>query len=96
MKHFYCYNESFFISYYPTGRYGRAKSKAQFTSHSLRSGLSFIDKYLYFDSNFTILNPMGASFNHGCAVTRVTQLLPIDYWPDEIEQKAPLAFTSGA
>ncbi|MFD0766055.1 carboxypeptidase-like regulatory domain-containing protein [Mucilaginibacter lutimaris] len=77
------YEGSFFISYYPTRRYGRAKSKARFTGHSSRSGISFIDKFLYFDSNGTILNPMGASFNNAWAVTRVAQLLPIDYWPDE-------------
>jgi hypothetical protein len=43
--------------------------------------ITFIDKYLLFDSNGTILNPLGARFDQAWGVTRVAQLLPIDYRP---------------
>jgi len=57
-----------------------------FVDRSKRPGtrvatISFIDKYLLFDSNGTILNPLGARFDQAWGVTRVAQLLPIDYRP---------------
>lgn len=57
-----------------------------FVERSKRPGtrvatISFIDKYLLFDSNGTILNPLGARFDQAWGVTRVAQLLPIDYRP---------------
>ena len=46
------------------------------------AAINFTDPYLYFDTNGTILNPMGVVFNYAWGSSRVAQLLPIDYWPD--------------
>lgn len=50
--------------------------------HPQYAAVSFTDSYLYFDTNGTILNPMGAVFSYAWGNSRVAQLLPIDYWPD--------------
>lgn len=44
--------------------------------------VTFIDKYLYFDINGSILNRMGVVFGQDWGRNRVVHLLPIDYWPD--------------
>lgn len=45
----------------------------------------FLDPNLYFDINGTILNPTGTMSKYKWGASRVAQLLPIDYWPEVLE-----------
>ncbi|MFD0766056.1 carboxypeptidase-like regulatory domain-containing protein [Mucilaginibacter lutimaris] len=45
----------------------------------------FNDKYLYFDTNATILNRSAVTFGLMWGNIRVVELLPADYWPPERE-----------
>jgi len=45
----------------------------------------FLDPNMYFDINGTILNPTGTMFKYKWGASRVAQLLPIDYWPEALD-----------
>jgi hypothetical protein len=47
--------------------------------------IEFTEPYLYFDSNGSILNPLGAIFGNSWGYNRVAHLLPVDYWPSASE-----------
>jgi hypothetical protein len=71
------YTTNLDVFYKPRNAKGKAvKAQPQYAT------VSFTDPYLYFDTNGTILNPMGAIFGYAWANSRVAQLLPIDYWPE--------------
>ncbi|QHS55668.1 carboxypeptidase-like regulatory domain-containing protein [Mucilaginibacter sp. 14171R-50] len=72
------YNTPLEVYYKPRKARGKAAN-----THPQYATIGFIDPYLYFDGNGTILNPMGVVFNYAWGNSRVAQLLPIDYWPNE-------------
>ncbi|MBK0377884.1 carboxypeptidase-like regulatory domain-containing protein [Mucilaginibacter segetis] len=71
------------IFYYPYRHMKFKESNLRTHQGILVATISFIDQYLYFDSNGTILNPLGVFFENGWSVTRVADLLPMDYWPQD-------------
>lgn len=84
------YSTNLLISYLPQATasgnaFAVAKKQKPVTVTSIR----FIDKYLLFDRNGNLLNPTGAMFYDSWGISRVGQLLPLDYWPEAVTAPAP-------
>ncbi|QHS55667.1 carboxypeptidase-like regulatory domain-containing protein [Mucilaginibacter sp. 14171R-50] len=70
------------VFYYKPGvKHLRTNEGQEYGNRGQIGSIDFIDNNLLFDLNGTILNPTGASFRYNWAVTRVAELLPIDYRP---------------
>lgn len=71
------------VYYYPARRSAMGASPRNKRHGHLVATVNLIDPYLFFDSNGTILNPVGAMFVNGWGASRVADQLPEDYWPEE-------------
>ncbi|MBB5397748.1 carboxypeptidase-like regulatory domain-containing protein [Mucilaginibacter sp. AK015] len=76
------YPEDLDIFYYKPGvKHFRDNQGNEFGNRGQIGSIDFIDRDLLFDLNGTILNPTGAFFRYNWGVTRMAELLPIDYRP---------------
>jgi hypothetical protein len=76
------------IFYYPPGvKHLLDTDGREYGNRGQVGSIDFIDESLFFDINGTILNPTGAFFRYRWGLSRVAELLPIDYWPPIREAK---------
>ncbi|RYU90576.1 carboxypeptidase-like regulatory domain-containing protein [Mucilaginibacter terrigena] len=75
------------VFYYPPGVMHFYNLNLAYGNHRQIGSIDFIDKNVFFDLNGTILNPTGAFFRYSWGITRIAELLPIDYWPPLREPK---------
>lgn len=76
------YDEGLDVFYYPPGSRHSVYGEREKGNRGQVASMKFLDEFLYFDSRGTIINPTGALFNYTWSKSRVADLLPSDYWPD--------------
>lgn len=82
------YSSDLEVFYYKPGvKHFRDNQGQEFGNRGQVGSIDFIDKDLFFDINGTILNPTGTSFRYQWGTNRIAELLPIDYWPPDREDK---------